>query len=426
MSTPADQMSTAMWSGIRNLAGYTRIICVTVEPTFIEIIGCVNGKRGTIRVPTLAFVPLKDGIDLLDGMFKMSIEAPLCTVLHSCSEAVGKGSYASVFHTYVRKHDTSGEPTGPAIEAATKRYNLSIPDKDTTTLQEDIRQTGSVMPVIIGSMYEHDTIQDIKGNINEVRREQRALMRLNRDGGHPHVIRMFGSDPMNMMIHMERLDIDLGVFFENSTRKQDEVRAIEWSMQLLSALKFIHERGVIHGDLKPPNILLTPDHKNVKICDLSLSKVTATGETTDRAQQTYWWRSPEILARVDGRVFGYPVDVWAMGLVLYELHANMVNMAIPKKQPFSLTPEDTLYVEDDVICDPDAVECVILDRLGCTVKPTHPATLRTVADALDESIQTRDLLENDEHPIATMLNQMVRLDPTHRIKSSNLVKRFAQ
>ncbi len=95
--------------------------------------------------------------------------------------------------------------------------------------------------------------------------------------------------------------------------------------QLLHAICYMHSHGVLHGDLKPANILLYQvGEKNApggryraKICDFTL----ATTYGFDRLHEphgvfTLWWRAPEILL---GQPYNPPADVWALGCIVYEL-----------------------------------------------------------------------------------------------------------
>jgi Protein kinase domain len=99
--------------------------------------------------------------------------------------------------------------------------------------------------------------------------------------------------------------------------------ATSWAQQLLEALDFAHQRGVIHRDVKPSNILRT-ETGEIKITDFGIARVmgapklTAIGVSLGTPQ----YMSPEQIVRplqVDHRT-----DVYSVGLVLYELLAGNV------------------------------------------------------------------------------------------------------
>jgi serine/threonine protein kinase len=78
-----------------------------------------------------------------------------------------------------------------------------------------------------------------------------------------------------------------------------------------------HDRGVVHRDLKPSNVLFGPNDQP-KVTDFGLAKLGDTGITTTGAVMgTPAYMAPE-QARGDTKASGPPVDVWALGAILYE------------------------------------------------------------------------------------------------------------
>jgi len=119
--------------------------------------------------------------------------------------------------------------------------------------------------------------------------------------------------------------------------------AIDIAIQVLKALQAAHERGIVHRDIKPHNILLTPDGV-VKVIDFGLAKMadaTVTLEGTTRGTIAYM--SPE---QVRGEQVDRRADIWAAGVVLYEMlakrrpfegeHATPVMRAILETEPQEL------------------------------------------------------------------------------------------
>ncbi|KAF8671043.1 hypothetical protein HU200_050322 [Digitaria exilis] len=106
--------------------------------------------------------------------------------------------------------------------------------------------------------------------------------------------------------------------------------------RLLRAVAMMHERGVVHCDLKPGNFLVGKGEgvrgRVMKICDLGLAMAPATvvppppPETTSGSSGhvlhgTLWYMAPEQLAG-DVERGGAPVDLWSIGCVMAELVAG--------------------------------------------------------------------------------------------------------
>jgi serine/threonine protein kinase len=86
---------------------------------------------------------------------------------------------------------------------------------------------------------------------------------------------------------------------------------------LVYGMMHVHGRRIIHGDLKPGNILLDDDHR-IRICDFGNSKFEASRTATKQSLSTFTpsYAAPELL--FEGRVTE-KTDVFAFGLILYEI-----------------------------------------------------------------------------------------------------------
>ena len=89
-------------------------------------------------------------------------------------------------------------------------------------------------------------------------------------------------------------------------------------VQTCRALDFAHRRGVIHRDVKPANIVVTRDGI-VKVVDFGIARLADTSKTqTGTFLGTLAYMSPELLR---GQPADARCDIWALGVVLYELIA---------------------------------------------------------------------------------------------------------
>jgi len=92
--------------------------------------------------------------------------------------------------------------------------------------------------------------------------------------------------------------------------------------EILGALATAHAQGIVHGDLKPANVLLTDDGR-VKVTDFGIAHVIDPLRTTPErrgVQGTPYYMAPEQL--VDLESIGPPTDLYALGVMLYELIAG--------------------------------------------------------------------------------------------------------
>ena len=107
-------------------------------------------------------------------------------------------------------------------------------------------------------------------------------------------------------------DFDLGTWLERRSPLSSQIASCA-TRQIGSGLLFLHDKGFLHRNLKPRNILVfveAVDRVTLKLCDFGLSR------TINVAMQTLWYRAPEFFFdRVD---YTTSADVWSFGLIVYE------------------------------------------------------------------------------------------------------------
>ncbi|MEU4549903.1 serine/threonine-protein kinase [Nonomuraea dietziae] len=155
-----------------------------------------------------------------------------------------------------------------------------------------------------------------------MRRFQRELQLTGRLTGHPNVVTVFDTGTTRAgkpYIAME--------FFENGSLR-DRVRAqgplpladvLRTGVKLAAALAAVHEAGVLHGDIKPQNILVSR-YGEPAIADFGVARVVDSSEMSATSQAfTPLHAAPEV---VSGQPHSVASDVYSLGSTLYHLLAG--------------------------------------------------------------------------------------------------------
>eukprot|EP01138_Halocafeteria_seosinensis_P002823 gb/GECG01002884.1/.p1 GENE.gb/GECG01002884.1/~~gb/GECG01002884.1/.p1 ORF type:complete len:1178 (+),score=233.70 gb/GECG01002884.1/:1-3534(+) len=132
----------------------------------------------------------------------------------------------------------------------------------------------------------------------------------------------------NLCIVMEYADSgDLAGALKNRRgRKLSEGKILDWLVQICLALKHLHDRKILHRDLKTANIFVS-NPGILKLGDFGIAKVlTSTGELAKTAIGTPYYLSPEICKE---HKYNNKSDIWSLGCILYE----MVTLKLPFEAP---------------------------------------------------------------------------------------------
>jgi serine/threonine protein kinase len=94
----------------------------------------------------------------------------------------------------------------------------------------------------------------------------------------------------------------------------DEQRAFDYFIQIVNAVYYLHQNNIIHRDIKPENILIGKKGL-LKLCDFGWAKELNL-ENRSTFCGTVEYMAPEI---VGSENYDYSVDIWSLGILLYEL-----------------------------------------------------------------------------------------------------------
>src|SRR5215212_6021617 len=155
--------------------------------------------------------------------------------------------------------------------------------------------------------------------VERFRREASAAAGLQ----HPNVVSVFdrGEYDGTYYIAMEYLP---GKTLKQVIQEEaplDQLRVIDYAIQILQAAAFAHRRGVVHRDFKPHNVMVGEDGR-LKVTDFGIARAGASEMTeTGSIMGTAQYLSPE---QAQGQRVGAQSDLYSIGVMLYEMLAGRV------------------------------------------------------------------------------------------------------
>jgi serine/threonine-protein kinase len=176
-------------------------------------------------------------------------------------------------------------------------------------------------------------------------------------------------DGWNMRRHIQQQDLST-------------FQALDLVTAICNGLGFIHDHGIVHGDMKPENILISPAGA-VKIADFGLSQVDSFFQLTrDKLRGTKRYMAPEQLTRkkVDVRT-----DIYSLGVSLYELFTG--------QSPYTGKTQDEVTRE-------------IVDR---RVKATPPSKIKPSLHHYLDRVLMKTLEKNPKDRYHSVLELMLDL-----------------
>uniref|UniRef100_A0A023F5S3 Calcium/calmodulin-dependent protein kinase type 1 n=2 Tax=Triatoma TaxID=30075 RepID=A0A023F5S3_TRIIF len=168
-----------------------------------------------------------------------------------------------------------------------------------------------------GEMYAVKMIDKkaLKGKEDSLENEIKVLRRLT----HPNIVQLLETFEDKQKVYLIMELVTGGELFDRIVEKGSytEKDASDLIRQVLEAVNYMHEQGVVHRDLKPENLLYySPDEDSkIMISDFGLSKMEDSGIMAT-ACGTPGYVAPEVLAQ---KPYGKAVDVWSIGVISYIL-----------------------------------------------------------------------------------------------------------
>ncbi|XP_040897088.1 serine/threonine-protein kinase Nek1 isoform X2 [Toxotes jaculatrix] len=176
----------------------------------------------------------------------------------------------------------------------------------------------------------------ISGMSNKERKESRKEVAVLAKMSHPNIVQYKESFEEGGCLFIVMDYCEGGDLFKKINSQKvlfSEEQILDWFVQICLALKHVHDRKILHRDIKSQNIFLTKDG-TVQLGDFGIARVlNSTIELARTCIGTPYYLSPEIC---ENKPYNNKSDIWALGCVLYEMctlkHAfeagNMKNLVL--------------------------------------------------------------------------------------------------
>lgn len=227
---------------------------------------------------------------------------------------IGRGSFGTVYE--IQRQDF-GEVYRAALKVITVPQSR---EELQTVLEEGMSQTQAEQyfySVVEDIVREFAIMARLKGTANVVSYEDHTVIR------HPEGI---GWD---ILIRMELLHPLLPYAYQHPFARRDIIRL---GIDLCRALELCQKYNIIHRDIKPENIFVS-DNGDFKLGDFGIARTIEKTTSGLSKKGTYSYMAPEVYR---GAEYGFGVDIYSLGIVLYRLlNKNRVPFLPPAPEPIT-------------------------------------------------------------------------------------------
>ncbi|XWS21579.1 hypothetical protein CRYUN_Cryun30bG0066400 [Craigia yunnanensis] len=139
---------------------------------------------------------------------------------------------------------------------------------------------------------------------------------------HENIVQYYGTDKDESKLYIFLELVTKGSLlnlYQRYNLRDSQVSA--YTRQILHGLKYLHDRNVVHRDVKCANILVDASG-SVKLADFGLAKATKLNDVKS-CKGTAFWMAPEVVNQ-KGQGYGVPADIWSLGCTVLEMLTRQI------------------------------------------------------------------------------------------------------
>ena len=227
---------------------------------------------------------------------------------------------------------------------------------------------------------------------------------------HEHIIQLLDvyasvkSKNINLVLEYLESDLELIIKDKRLVFMTSDIKS--WMVMTLRGLEHIHRCWMLHRDLKPNNLLISPGTGLLKIADFGLARFYGDPPAADNPMTiqvvTRWYRSPELL--FGAKQYGSAVDMWSVGCIFAELML---------RTPFLAGESDIGQLN------------VIFQALGTPIEKDWPG-MKQLPDYIEyteyQKTPLKRIFTAAPNSALDLLSQMLHFDPNKRITAKQALE----